>query len=289
LAHLGKKVRHLILPAEFEPGPPPGLWRAARRFDGRDDERLFRELLVPVSGEEAGWHALEQAIVVAQREGSHLRGLHIVPSSVDRAGAEAVRERFDQLCREAKVNGRLILEDGSVAQTICDRARWNDLVVMNMLHPPASKTVKRLGSGMRQIIQQCPRPILVAPRTTSPLGKALLAYDGRPKAEEALFLATYLAQRWQISLVVIIVAEKGLDITAISIRARSYLAEHNVNAEILLEEGSAAKIILATAGSHNCDFLIMGGYGAKPIVETILGSTANYILRETVWPIFVCQ
>jgi hypothetical protein len=41
------------------------------------------------------------------------------------------------------------------------------------------------------------------------LDNVLLAYDGSPRADEALFLATYLADRWGTILTVITVAEKG--------------------------------------------------------------------------------
>lgn len=294
LARLGEKVRGAILPDEFEPGPPPGVWRT-QHLAGRQDERLFRDLLVPLSGEEVGWRGLEQALVVAQKEGSTVRGLHIVgETDADGAGAttavhNGMAQRFADRCREAGVNGRLLFETGPVARTVCDRARWNDLVVLNMLHPPGTKTLDRLSSGLRQIIQRCPRPVLVAPQTVSPLRRALLAYDGQRKAEEALFLAAYLAARWTIPLVVVTAAEKDVSTADVAAQARRYLADHGLEATFVVETGAAVDVILATAAAHGCDFIIMGGYGATPMFEAILGSTANKVLRRTEAPVLICQ
>ena len=55
-----------------------GSWRTAKMFD-RYTDRLFGDILVPVTGLEESWLALEQAILVAKKEGFRLAGLHIIP------------------------------------------------------------------------------------------------------------------------------------------------------------------------------------------------------------------
>ncbi|NIU60737.1 MAG: hypothetical protein GWN66_02915, partial [Pseudomonas stutzeri] len=54
----------------------------------------------------------------------------------------------------------------------------------------------------------------------------MLAYDGSPKADEALFVATYLSCRWDITLVVVTVIETGRTTTETLARAREYLETH---------------------------------------------------------------
>ena len=45
------------------------------------------------------------------------------------------------------------------------------------------------------------------PGDPSALEHALLAYDGAPKAREALFVATHMSGRWDIPLTVVSVVE----------------------------------------------------------------------------------
>ena len=77
------------------------------------------------------------------------------------------------------------------------------------------------------MIQRCPTPVLAAPRMATDLSRALLAYDGSPKAQEAAFVSTYLAVQWDITLVVVTVSE-GARTTAKTLdRARGLVASHS--------------------------------------------------------------
>ncbi|MCA9935987.1 MAG: universal stress protein [Ardenticatenaceae bacterium] len=290
LTRMGKRILDTIVPEEFLPGPEPGEWRKERLVQ-RYLEKLFHDILVPISGQESGWNGLEQALVIAQREGGQLRGLHIVAEEEekDTPVSHDLQNAFVQRCHEAGVNGSLTLETGPVANTIVDRARWNDLVVINLLHPPGRTVLERLESGFRQVVQRCPRPILAVPQTVTPLNRALLAYDGHAKSKEALFIAAYVAEEWEIPLVVVMAYDKKGPNEAALDHARRYLELHEISAEFVVAQEDAATLVLNTAVSHDCDFIIMGGYGAQPVVEAILGSVASEILTETHLPTLICQ
>ncbi len=209
LSRVSKRIMDSVIPEELQAGPEPGEWRKERLVQ-RYLDNLFHAILVPINGQETGWLGLEQAIIVAQREQGQLRGLHIVHETEEKENpaAREVQAGFAQRCQEMGVSGSLILETGPVAHTIVDRARWNDLVVLNLMYPPGRTVTERLSSGFRHVVQRCPRPVLASPRTVSPLSHALLAYDGRFKSQEALFVAAYLAERWRIPLTVVVAHEK---------------------------------------------------------------------------------
>ena len=290
LTRMGKRIMDTFVPEELLPGPEPGEWRKDKLMQ-RYLEKLFHDILVPIGGEESGWNGLEQALVIAQREGGRLRGLHIVPDGAekDTAVSQQLQSTFAQRCQEAGVEGSLIVETGLIAHTIVDRARWNDLVVINLLHPPGRTAIERLESGFRQVIQRCPRPILAVPQTMTPLSRALLAYDGHAKSREALFIAAYVAEEWGSPLVVVMAHDKkGPDEEALN-HAQRYLELHEIEAEFVVAQEDAATLIMDTAVSHNCDFIIMGGYGAQPVVEAMLGSVANEVLEDTHVPVLICQ
>ncbi len=290
VARVGAKIRDAVLPDELETGPAPGEWRAERQAVRRDD-RLFADLLVAVNGGESGWQALAQALEVARREGSRLLGLHIVPTQEQKESpaAQAVQTEFDQRCQAAGVRGKLALAVGKVQRTICQRSRWADLVTLNLAYPPPAGPLAKLGSGFRTIIRRCPRPILAVPGPAQALNRALLAYDGSPKAKEGLFVATYLAGSWEIPLVVVTVAEKGLAASETLDQARTYLAPHGIEASFVRASGSVAEAILEMAKAHQSALIIIGGYGHNPVVEVVLGSTVDRVLRQSRKPLLICR
>lgn len=287
---LGARILSAMRPEEFVDGPSPGQWRQ-EQLTARRDDRLFADILVSVSGKEAGWQALEQALHIARQEEGRLLGLHVVASAAhkDSPKAQAVRAEFNRRCAAAGVPGNMVIEVGGVANQICDRARWADLVVVNLAYPPASQPVARLKSGFRTLVRRCPRPVLAVPRDWSRLERALLAYDGSPKAREALFVATYLAARWKIALTVVTVVEAGRVTADTLLRAANYLEEHDVEAILVQQSGPAAQMILQAAQAHQSDLLIMGGYGRGPVLEVVAGSAVDQVLRESQQPILVCR
>jgi nucleotide-binding universal stress UspA family protein len=292
-ARIGGWLRGAITPAALESGPPPGAWRQSRRATP-EAERLFADLLVAIDGQAAGWRALDHALFIAHQEGARLAGLHTVASADQREGAEAraLRAEFERRCAEAGVQGRLAVEVGGAARLICDRARWTDMIVVSLSYPPGQEPIRRLRSGFRSLVQRCPRPILAVPGgvgTASRPLRALLPYDASPKSEEALFIATYLALRLGLSLAVVTVVEGEQTTSAALDRARAYLEEHGVRASYLLEHGAVGDTILAAAEAHASDVILMGGYGFNPLLEIVLGSSVDQVLRESRRPVLICQ
>jgi nucleotide-binding universal stress UspA family protein len=278
-----------VLPDELEGGPPPGRWRE-ERVAPRANDRLFPDILVPLSGQAPAWPALAQAADVARRENGRLRGLHVVGSE-EELQSQAIREieeEFYRRCDAAGVQGRFSLEVGKVALTIRAYSRWADLVVLHVAHPPGSRTLERLSSGLRTLLLACPRPVLAVRGDPSPMSRALLAYDGSPKAEEALFVAAYLAGCWQTSLVALTVVE-GRTTPQAQNHAREYLASRDVKADYRLEGGPVADTMLRLAEEERCDLVLMGGYGHGPVVEAVVGSAVDRLLRESRLPVLICR
>ena len=290
IARLGERLWDAVTPSALGSGPPPGEWRRDRGA-ALAEARLFADLLVPISGEPASWFALEQALVVARHEGVRIAGLLIVHTAADRASAEsqAVRDEFDRRCAEAAVHGNLAIEVGTVTDTICDRARWNDLVVVNLAYPPSAAPVARLRNGFRALVQRCPRPILAVPQVVSPLSRALLAYDGSPKAQEALYVATYLALQWQIPLTVVAVIEGEHGPSSPLDRARHYIESHGPAASFVEQSGPVAEAILRAAATSASDLILLGGYGFYALLEAVMGSTVDQVLREAKQPVLICR
>ncbi len=279
--------RDPLLAAGMEMWPPPARFHIERLADGAvETGRLFHNVLVSVGEDELSWQALDQATIVAEKEHGRVRGLHIINEETDQAD---MLDAFESYLHGKEISGELAFDTGDLFQEMVDRARWNDLVVMSLQHRPTGQVLERWRSGWRNFLIRAPRPVLAVPGEPSPLNAAVLAYDGSPKADEALYVATYVAGHWRTRLVVLTSAKEADEIPEVQNKARTYLESHNIEAEYIAPVGKAAINILLAVEKHNCDFIIMGGYGSNQLVELFLGSTVEDVMRHSWYPILICQ
>jgi nucleotide-binding universal stress UspA family protein len=289
IARIGSKVIETLVPDVFESGPETGEWRnsilSARRAD-----RLFCEILVPINGNENGWCALEQAIIIARREEARLHGLYVLSTDadIDSPSTQTIQDEFARRCEAVGSRCELQFKIGDITHNICERARWNDLVVMNLAYPPEATPLARLSSGIRNLIQRCPRPLLFVPQITNSLNNVLLAYDGSPKAQEALFIAAYMAAQWKIPLSVITIGEDAVAAEKQD-HARVYLNNLGVQANYIIDDNNVVELILHYAKQLNIDLLLMGGYSRNPVMEVALGGVVDKVLRESHKPMLICR
>jgi nucleotide-binding universal stress UspA family protein len=315
LSRLSERVVEPLL------GRPPGEWR--REQLALRESSLFTDVLVTVTGRDGGWAALDRAIEVLQHEEGRLLGIHVVSSEAEREG-EAIaglEAEFSRRCRAAGIEGTFAVQVGEVARTICRRARWTSLAVVGLAHPPGDRPVDRLSSGLRWLIQHCPGPVLAVPESgtpaaAAPLASALLAYDGSPKATEALYLAAYLAGKWPMKLAVLYVdesgrpgpprassqdgggrpraAQDGSPLRPVGgrqalARARAYLEGQGVEALFLTRHGQVAPSIMEAAAESSSALIILGGYGFSPPLQIVLGSAVDQVLRECELPVLISR
>ena len=259
------------------------------RVQKRDPQNPFlQSLLVAVDGTEAGWRAVEQAILFAQHERLRLYGLHVIARPEQLEDVEDVRLEFARRCTEPGVPGELALEIGGVVAAITQRARWTELVIAPLSHPPRQAGFKLYG-GFHTLLRRCPRPILAVPGEPSRFERPVLGYSGTPKATIALFAAAYLAVRWQFQLKVVTVSEAGRADRRVLERAKVYLEQHGIQATYELTEGPVAPTLLASAQEHQSDLLIVGSYEYSSLLEPILGGVLDELLRQNRTPTLICQ
>ncbi len=290
IARLGEQLFDALTPDELEAGPPPGRWREEHQAMQREDD-LFVDLLIALSGEQPCWYALDQAMVIANRENGRIHGLHVVASEDQSASAavQALQHRFNQRLEGTGIDGELKIGVGAVPRVICDQASLTDLIVLGLAHPPKAQPLARLGSKLSTLIRRCSKPLMVVSGPATPLRRPLLAYDGSPKAREALYIAAYLVGKWDASLVVLSVKEKRKTRKSALEDARAYLQSFGIQAEYVYKRGKVPQATLETAQDHECDLILMGGYGFNPMLETVLGSAVDQVVCRSPLPMFICR
>lgn len=289
-ARMGRKILDSLTPDAIERGPAPGQWRE-EHLKNEGNAPLFEDILVPIAGDGTSWPALEQALVIAQLEGARIYGLHVVNDQDQdtSSGKDALNKEFNRLCENTKVSRKLTFEQGTISRVICDRSRWIDLLVIKLSYPPEPGPIAKLGSGFHTLVRRCPTPILAVPGEPSPMQKVLLAYDGSPKADEALYISTYIAGRWGVNLNIITVREANSSSSLIQNEAKKYLKSYDIQAHYLDQDGPVVDTILQTAAETGCDLILMGGYGYSPVKEIILGSSVDQVLRASTIPTLICR
>jgi nucleotide-binding universal stress UspA family protein len=277
-------------PAGLKAGPAPGAWRQRQRLIGRSS-CLFGRILVPLSGAGEDEMAVAQAVQIACRTSAQLLGLHVIPSRADRdpMRLEAVQQGFHDRRLTLGMEGTIAVDEGRIAGRICQRSQWADLVVVRPDHAPPRGLVAKLRCGLRTLIRGCSTPVLVVPGASSALERPLLAYDGSDRSREALFLATYLAERGNTALAVVTVAQGKLEHSQLLSEATAYLQSRGIEATLLEGKGTAAEAILEAAATHGSDLIVMGGYGRSPLVELLSGSVVDQVLRASRQPVLLAR
>jgi nucleotide-binding universal stress UspA family protein len=265
-----------------------GSWRKARLLN-RYTEHLFRDILVPLGSDSNNWQALAQAIQIARRENANIQGLHTVENQAEFSEAEvaALQSQFNQICERENVQGALAIEIGEPTQKILERAALTDLIVLKIAHPP-STGIKVIASNIRTLIMRSSRPVLGIPGNISNLEHVLLAFDGSPKSQEALFVATYMAEQWKTKLSILTAPENKVSNRSAQDFARNYLEFNELEAEFITRKYST-ETLKSTAEEINADLIVMGSYGGWLLKHVTVGSSINFMLSESQLPLLICR
>jgi nucleotide-binding universal stress UspA family protein len=204
---------------------------------------------------------------------------------------EAIKAEFNRRCDEKHIAGSLVIENGNITRSLYDRSSWADLLILRMLFPPPFRILKKLRSGLRTLIRLSRVPLLIyPPGAKTEIHRLLLAYGGGPRADEALFVATYLAAKRGLRLTVVTVDRGRPGDKKLAKRAKDYLADHKVDqVDYVFRKGEPARIILQTADSSHSDLILMGGYEGGLLPQLFFGSTVDWVLWATHKPVLICQ
>jgi nucleotide-binding universal stress UspA family protein len=288
---LRARLFNVIVPDEVQSGPPAGTWRR-ERVEPSEAMHLFRDILVTVTGAETGWLALAQAAEIARFEDSTLRGLHIMAndSAEAKAHGQEVLAEFGQRCANLGIRCTASLAVGDVAELIVERSRWVDLVVINQRREHGTWAERPLGTIFQTVASQAARPILAVPGTkVRAIQRVVLAYDGSPKAREALFVLKHMLREWQIQATLLTVDDSSTAQTMLQDACEYLNLPGCPGVDRRFVPGPADEAILKVMRDVDGDLLLMGGYGYQPLLKAVMGSTVDRILRVAWFPVLICR
>ena len=277
----------------------------------------MKRILVAIDGSQHAIAAVEHALWLARRFDATLLGLHVVDivsiegsflhdvsgslgfepyldfsSKMRDALTERARvllEMFERRCQEANVPCTTAMPMGVVANEICDQARAADLIVLGHRGINERFSTGLLGSTTESVARKAPRPVFVAPASFAPVTRPLLAYDGSQRASAAMHAAAEVASALDLDLTVLHVDRTDGDADAVLEEARTYLQAYDVRVTLRHLGGPPHQRIVDVVRDGGYDLVFIGAYGHSRIIEMVLGSTTEYVLRNTPCPVFLAR
>jgi nucleotide-binding universal stress UspA family protein len=278
---------------------------------------VIKNVLVALDGSEHSRAAVEHALWFARRFDARLTGLHVLDivsiegsflhdisgslgfepyldfsskmREVLQERGRAMLEEFLERCREAGIVAETVMDVGIVANEICERARTADLVVIGHRGVNEKFSTGLLGATAESVTRKCPKPLLVCPMEWREIARPLLAYDGSVRSSTAMRAAAEFCASTRLPLVVLHVAKDQGAAERVLDEARRYLAPYGVEASFESVCGPAPERIVGQLREGGYDLLFIGAYGHSRIVEMVLGSTTEYVLRNSPCPVFLTR
>jgi len=276
---------------------------------------VIKNLLVPLDGSEHSRAALEYGLWLAKKFNGALFGQHIIDTisiegtffhdisgslgfepyldfsskmrEVLEARGKILLEDFEQRCRERGIRHEAFLDMGIVPNEICDRAKVADLVLLGHRGINEAFSTGLLGGTAESVTRKCPRPVFVSTKQFEVIERPLLAYDGSQRASSAMESAAEFCAQLHLPLTVLYVPKDEKQADKVLQEARSYLSSYNLEVRYDVGRGYPEQKIIDYLVNFHYDLLFIGAYGHRRIIEMVLGSTTEYVLRKTLCPVFL--
>jgi nucleotide-binding universal stress UspA family protein len=278
---------------------------------------MIRQLLVGIDGSEYSDMALQYGCYLAKAFQATIHGVHVVdivqvesPVLHDLAGAigaapqfnltavmrqnleargQQLLAQFRQVCDAEQVPSVAHLVTGVVPTEILRVAQGMDLILLGRggLHTGLSKAL--LGSAVETVVRRSGTPTLVTPGHFAAPRKPLLATDGSPSAMAALEVAATFANTLALPLHVVHCAATPAHGQQVLDDAQTRLTAVGIAHQGELYTGNAHEDLVRYVTAREFDLLFMGAFGRQRIVEWVLGSTTQYVLRTCPAPLVLCH
>jgi nucleotide-binding universal stress UspA family protein len=203
--------------------------------------------------------------------------------------ADAVLAKCSRILKSEKVEFDTQKIAGPPADIICDHGHMVDMLIIGARGEFAKWESKWIGATLEVVVRQFNKPILITPEKECTIAKILIAYDGTNKANKALQMAAFFATKLAIPVVILSVHDNERLRNKNLLEAKTYLEPYNISLEAIGLSGAPEKEILKTAKARKCDLIIMGAFGHSRIREAILGSTTDYVMRNSALPVLLCK
>jgi nucleotide-binding universal stress UspA family protein len=285
----------------------------------------LQRILVPVDFSGPSEVALRCATAFAARLGGKIALVHVIESGrlvgelseSDTGMTEIPRRVEEQLCSLASRSSEPALFDnvevrtGRPSQQICQAANefGSDLIVIST-HSYTRLDYVLLGGTAERVICHAPCPVLVVRnqdgRASEPK-KILVPVDFSPASLDGLRYALGLARPFGARLTAVHIVELLGPMARLEVDANAHERKLRKGIQLRLEElplevdepagafdtlfreGTSYHEIVAMAQRGDFDLIVMASLGRSGLVDMLLGSTAERVVRHAPCPVLVVR
>jgi nucleotide-binding universal stress UspA family protein len=274
-------------------------------------ERGRNEIVVAQDGSPAALAAAGIAIQIAQSQDLSVHGLYVVDETLaldtyadyrrelESSGEPASRaelltwfeeqgdaalQMLEVRCQAAGVPVTAELLAGGVPEMVLRESEQARLLAIGRRGHGREGDPHHLGQSFRTIAHHTHLPLVIGGGEERTVRRLLLAYDGSERAQPALAWASLLQRTLPAEVVAVAVQENGLQSTSEWLEeARAQLA----GCQCLHRLGQPASNIVAVAQENQADLIVMGRYRHTALLEGLIGSTVDRVLRGTQLPVLM--
>jgi nucleotide-binding universal stress UspA family protein len=278
---------------------------------------MIKHILVAIDGSANGETALTYGIYLAKKLHATLHVQHVIdvvflenPFLHDLSGAmgfepfmdfsgkvsDILRQRGNQIlsdadaiCKKEGIEFKTYLDTGIVTKEIAEREKLVDLVIIGQKGINSQFDRKILGSTTEGLTRRLTKPLFISPMQFKTLNHILLAYDDSDSAKKAMEFAVSFCKDMGLPLTVVNINKDEMISKTILGNANSYIAPYNITFDTITKNGNTEKVLKSMLDEDKYDLLIMGAHGHSRIIELVLGSTAEYVIRNTRKPVIVTK
>jgi len=277
---------------------------------------MIKNILVPLDGSEHSKGALEYGLWLAEKFNGMLFGQHVIDTvsiegtffhdisgslgfepyldfstkmrEVLEERGKVILEEFRQRCQQKGLRHETFLDMGIIPNEICDRSKIADLVVIGHRGINEEFSTGLLGSTAENVARKCPRPVFISTRKFKVIERPLLAYDGSQRASSAMESAAEFCTQLKLPLTVLHVPKREEKMgEKVLQEARFYLNAYDLDVRYEMARGYPEQKIIDYLINFNYDLLFIGAYGHRRIIEMVLGSATEYVIRKSPCPVFL--
>jgi len=274
---------------------------------------MIHNILIPSDGSSYSKTALKYGIYIAKKLNAKLTCLHVVdirlmqpPMLCDISGpvgippypeflpieesglenkAKTILNDFVTECNSACIPNEAKTLHGIIDESIIEEGQKTDCILLAQrgehLH------IGGIGSTAESVLRKAGRPVLVTPPQYCEIESMAAAFDGSPPATNALKVAGELSQLTAWPLTVVIITDDQ-DLSAkLSDQAEDMLSSYTLDSDIITLGGQEDRSLLRFIKEGSVELMVMGAYGNNRLRELLLGSTTNFVIKNTTIPILL--
>jgi len=276
---------------------------------------MLRSVAVALDDGPGSLEARRIAVATAKRLGASVVGLALLdlpdlaPIEPSRAGASAFKAHRDQVVVEeargklaalaaslreeaaaAGVAVEILDTEGSVQEGMLEAAQVADLLVVGADCDFLFTEEAELAEGLRELLHDTPRPLLLCPAIPGPVGPVVVTLDGSAAGLRALFLFALLGLG-QGSEVAVVAFDEDLEVARRRAeQGAKLLGRHDVPARIEAVglDGERIEVaLLREVRRHSPGLLVMGSLAPRGLWGRLFGDRTGELLEAAGCPVFV--